>query len=221
MNHKTMRSTISALFLLALGLFVATACAKQTEDFDAGIDYAVLPNPVPTRVDPGKVEVVEMFWYGCPHCYQFEPHIQKWLKNKPEAAEFIRVPATLNPTWLPHARAYYAAESLDAVDKLHEPLFHAIHEQRRRIATEDGPVRFAAAQGIDEVAFTKAMDSFYVNNKLRQSVDLGQKYRLDGVPMVIVNGKYKITGAMAGGYKRMIEIIDYLVAKEAAQSATQ
>lgn len=218
MNRIQILRPIRLLLMFGLALSMAAACAEQvSEEFDAGIDYAVLPHAVPTHVEPGKVEVLEMFWYGCPHCFHFEPQVKRWLANKPEAAEFIRVPATLNSNWIPHARAYYAAESLGVLDKLHDALFHAIHEQRRRLNSEDALVRFAASQGIDAEAFRKAMNSFYVNTKLRQSVDLGQKYGVDGVPMVIVNGKYKVTGAMAGSYNRMIEIINYLVAKEAAR----
>jgi len=218
MKLNPMMTTFRTLLLIALSLFMAAACAKQEEEsFDAGIDYSVLPREVTTRVSPGKVEVVEVFWYGCPHCFHFEPHIQKWLANKPEAAEFIRIPAALNSNWVAHARAYYAAETMGVLDKLHEPLFHALNEQRRRVNSEDALVRFAASQGIDGAEFGKAMNSFYVNSKLRQSVDLGQKYMLDGVPMVIVNGKYKVSGQMAGSYERMIEIINYLVAQEAAR----
>jgi protein dithiol oxidoreductase (disulfide-forming) len=218
MKRIRMLQPIRLLLMLVLSISMVAACAEQGQaEFDAGIDYAVLPHPVPTHVAPGKVQVVEMFWYGCPHCFHFEPFIQKWLANKPEAAEFVRVPAALNSNWIADARAYYAAESLGVVDKLHEPLFNAIHEQHRRINSEDALARFAASQGIDEAAFRKAMNSFYVNTKLRQSVDLAQQYMVDGVPMIIVNGKYKVTGAMAGSYGRMIEITNYLVAKEAAQ----
>jgi len=218
MKLNPMMTTFRTLLLISLSLLMTAACAKQDEpSFDAGIDYSVLPREVATRSAPGKVEVVEMFWYGCPHCFHFEPHIQKWLANKPKDAEFIRIPAALNSNWVAHARAYYAAETMGVLDKLHEPLFHALNEQRRKLYSEDALVRFAASQGINEDEFRKAMNSFYVNSKLRQSVDLGQKYMLDGVPMVIVNGKYKVSGQMAGSYERMIEIINYLVAQEAAR----
>ncbi|RMG51350.1 MAG: thiol:disulfide interchange protein DsbA/DsbL, partial [Gammaproteobacteria bacterium] len=101
----------------ALALLLLAAAPLQAEEFDPGIDYTVLPQPIPTDVPKGKVEVAEFFWYGCPHCYRFEPHVQKWLKHKPEAAAFVRIPASLNPSWRPHAEAYYAAQTLGVTDK--------------------------------------------------------------------------------------------------------
>jgi len=216
---KTLSRLLSVFLFTGLVLGLSVACAKNEEGagYDAGIDYAVLRNPAPTNAAPGKVEVVEMFWYGCPHCFTFEPHINKWLENKPESVEFVQMPATLNPNWIVHAQAYYAAESMGELDKFHEPLFHAMHEQRRRINTEDALVRFAEAQGIDGEQFRKGMNSFYTKTKIRQSQDLGMRYESRGVPMIVVNGKYKVTGSLAGSYDRMLKIVDYLVAQEAAQ----
>ncbi len=217
---KIASKMLRVLLFTGLVLGLSVACAKnedQGASYDAGIDYAVLKNPAPTNASPGKIEVVEMFWYGCPHCYHFEPHIQKWLKEKPAAAEFVHMPAALNPSWVIHAKAYYAAESMDVLDKFHEPLFHALNEQRRRLNTEDALVRFAESQGIDGEKFRKAMNSFYTRTKIRQSQDLGMRYEADGVPMIVVNGKYKVTGQLAGSYERMLKIVNYLVAKEAGK----
>jgi thiol:disulfide interchange protein DsbA len=204
---------------LALILVASTGCAKQAdEEYTAGIDYAVLPSPIPTNVPKGKVEVMEMFWYGCPHCYHFEPYLKKWHENQPEAAEFVHVPATLNPSWVTHARAYYAAEQLGVVDTFHEALFVALHEQRRRLNTTDSLARFAASQGIDEEMFRTAMNSPATNKAILQSQELGYRSMADGVPMIVVGGKYKVTGQMAGGsYENMLKIVNYLVAKEAAK----
>jgi protein dithiol oxidoreductase (disulfide-forming) len=211
---------LQILLFTGLVLGLSVACAKNEDagdSYDEGIDYQVLQSPVPTDVAPGKVEVVELFWYGCPHCYHFEPILNKWKQNKPEAAAFEQMPATLNPSWVIHARAFYAAQSLDVLDKFSEPLFHALHEQRRRINTEDALVRFAESQGIDGEAFRKAMNSFYTQTKIRQSREKQMRYQASGVPMIVVNGKYKVSGKLAGSYDRMLKIVDYLVAQEAAK----
>jgi thiol:disulfide interchange protein DsbA len=204
---------------LALVMVASTGCAKQAEEeYTAGIDYAVLPSPIPTSAPKGKVEVLEMFWYGCPHCYHFEPHIKAWMKNKPEAVYFIHVPAALNASWVVHARAYYAAEQLGVLDKFHDALFVALHEQRRRLNSVDSLSRFAASLGIDEEKFRKAMNSTETNSAILKAQEIGYRSMADGVPMILVDGKYKVTGRMAGGsYENMLKIVDYLVAKEAAE----
>jgi thiol:disulfide interchange protein DsbA len=204
---------------LALIMVASTGCAKQAEEeYTAGIDYAVLPSPIPTSAPKGKVEVLEMFWYGCPHCYHFEPHIKTWMKSKPEAAYFIHVPAALNPSWVVHARAYYAAEQLGVLDKFHDALFVALHEQRRRLNSVDSLSRFAASLGIDEEKFREAMNSTETNSAILKAQEIGYRSMADGVPMIVVDGKYKVTGRMAGGsFENMLKIVDYLVAKEAAK----
>ena len=202
-----------ALALVLLG----GALPLWAEGFDPGIDYTVLPQPIPTDAPEGKVEVAEFFWYGCPHCYHFEPKIRAWLERKPEAAHFVRIPASLNPSWRPHAEAFYAAEALGVTDRLHTPLFDAIHEQRRRIFNRDQLARFAASQGIDEQKFRDAMDSFLVQSKVRRADDLARRAGIRGVPSVVVAGRYLVTGQQAGSYDRMIEIIDHLVRQEAAR----
>ena len=213
-----MKKKLSLLLAgLALVLIASTGCAKQAEEFTAGIDYAVLPNPIKTSAPKGKVEVMEMFWYGCPHCYHFEPHLKKWEKNKPEAAYFVHLPAALNPSWVIHARAYYAAEQLGVLDTFHEALFIALHEQRRRMNTADSLARFAASLGIDEEKFRAAMNSTETNSAILKAQQIGYQSMADGVPMILVDGKYKVSGSLAGSYDRMLKIVNYLVEKEAAK----
>jgi len=203
---------------LALILTASSGCARQADEYVAGIDYAVLPNPIKTNAPEGQVEVLEMFWYGCPHCYHFEPYIQKWMKDKPEAAHFVHMPAVLNPSWITHARAYYAAEQMGVLDKFHGALFNALHEQRRRLNSPDSLARFAGSLGIDADQFRKAMDSARTNSAILEAQKVGYQSMADGVPMIVVDGKYKVTGQMAGGsYANMLKIVNYLVAKEAAK----
>ncbi|MBK1704279.1 thiol:disulfide interchange protein DsbA/DsbL [Halochromatium glycolicum] len=181
--------------------------------FDEGIEYKVVPEP--KRLEEGAdVEVLELFWYGCPHCYRLEPAIEEWLETKPEGVVFRRLPAAASSRWIPHAKAFFAAEQLGELDQLHEPLFKALHEERRRLFTDEQLIAFAAEQGIDEDAFRDAYQSFPVDMQVRESAELVRRYRLSGVPAIVVNGKY-ITGVTeAGGRDQLFEVIGFLVAKE-------
>jgi thiol:disulfide interchange protein DsbA len=210
------RPFLSAAFVcLAATLFAGAALGQ---DFDEGIDYRVIADPA--RAEPGEdVEVLELFWYGCPHCYHLEPSIKAWLETKPDGVSFRRMPAAASPRWVPHAKAYYAAEQLGVLDKLHEPLFKALHDERRRVLTDEQIIAFAAEQGIDEEKFRAAYNSFPVDMQVRKSGELVRRYNIDGVPAVVVNGKYVTSATQTGGNARMFQVIDYLAAKEAAAAA--
>jgi protein dithiol oxidoreductase (disulfide-forming) len=207
---------------LVIGLLCALALSVQARaDYTEGEQYERISPPVPTAVKSDQVEVVEVFWYGCPHCYDFEPYVEKWLASKPEAAEFVRMPATLNPSWITHARAYYALEAIGAADQAHKALFQAIHEQGRRLFDVDSIARFLAQQGVDEQAFRQAYDSPQVQDKLERASELQLRYAITGVPSVIVDGQYRTSATQAGGYAEMLEVIDHLVAKEAGQTVSK
>jgi len=178
--------------------------------------YEVLPAPQPTQ-DPKKVEVIEFFWYGCPHCYHFEPVLEKWVKSKPENVQFIRIPAIFSSTWGKHAKAYFTAEALDVVDKVHADFFDAIQNQKLKLQTEAQLAKFFTAHGVSEEDFHNAYNSFYVDTKMRQTKALLPNYGITGVPTIIVNGKYKVTGKLAGSYEKMIEIVNQLIAQETAK----
>ncbi|MBK1618066.1 disulfide bond formation protein DsbA [Lamprobacter modestohalophilus] len=215
------RPSQSGLLIALLSAFVLlsllSGSALAAASFDEGIEYKRVAEP--QRLEPGDdVEVLELFWYGCPHCYQLEPAIERWLENKPDGVSFRRLPAAASSRWIPHAKAYFAAEQLGELEKLHEPLFKALHEQRRRIFTDEELFAFAAEQGIDEQAFRDAYQSFPVDMRVRQSADLARRYQLSGVPAIVVNGTY-ITGVTeAGGRDQLFELVDVLVAKEQAAS---
>ncbi len=207
----------AALSLLLLVLAAAGTVLASTE-FDEGIEYRAIAEP--QRAEPGDdVEVLELFWYGCPHCYHLEPSIERWLETKPDGVTFRRLPAAASSRWIPHAKAFFAAEQLGVLEQLHEPLFKAMHEQRRKLFDDEQLIAFAAEQGIDEAAFRNAYQSFPVDMKVRQSAELVRRYQLSGVPAIVVNGAY-ITGVTeAGGRDRLFDVVDFLVAKE--QSAVE
>ena len=175
--------------------------------------YKKLPSPQLTRTGD-KIEVLEFFWYGCSHCYQFEPVIEKWLEEKAEYIEFVRIPGALNKNWLPHARAFYAAKKLGVLDKIHRPLFDAIHKEKRGILGEKHLKHFFVEYGVLGEDFDKAYYSKDVQDDVRYAYSLALDYGLKGVPAIIVNGKYGTSTAMAGGYDGVIEVINSLAEEE-------
>jgi thiol:disulfide interchange protein DsbA len=186
--------------------------------FEAGKHYAVLTPAQPTSTGAGKVEVAEVFMFGCPGCFGFEPYIQAWLEQKADYVNFVRVPAqwSSHPESLIHARAYYTAESLGKLGEFEEDFFHEVHRNGNLLDTEAKLVAFFAAHGVDEAAFKSTFNSFAVNAKLKRAEELVQRYRVQSTPSVIVNGKYQTMGRMAGSVEAWFAIIDELAAREHA-----
>jgi len=203
-----MRRVIVSL-LLGLLAFGATAAPE----FKEGQQYQLLAAPLPVA-KPGKIEVVELFWYGCPHCFHFEPQIAEWLKTKPKDVEFRRVPAVFQQNWVPHARAYFAADALGVLDKYHAPLFRGIHEENRKLFDEDSLIKFAVSQGINENDFRSAYTGFAIDAKVKQAMLYTRDSGITGVPSIIVNGKYRTGAQLAGGQDQVLKVVNFLVDKE-------
>ncbi len=201
---------------LAIGLAFSTAHAA---DYVAGKDYIELPTAVKTS-DPTRVEVTEMFGYPCPHCNSFEPLLSTWEK-KQDDINFQRVPVVFGRSWEAPARAYYTAELLDKVDETHQAMFDAIHIQRKRLNSVEAMANFYASLGVDKEKFEKTYNSFAVNMKLNQGDSKVRSYQVDGVPSMVVNGKYRVTAGTAGGQANMLDVVDFLVAKEQAAMAKE
>lgn len=196
--------------LLAACAFLVAASAAQAQQ-----GYEVLQAPQRTA-NPDKVEVVEFFWYGCPHCFQFEPHISGWAKTKPENVEFITVAPPLNPAWKVHSQAFYAAQVLGVVDQFHEPMFNAIHKDKKAMRKPKDIAKLAESLGLDGDEFEKTMKSFAVDAKIRQSMQKAKDVGISSVPTVIVNGKYRTSGSIAGSYPQLIDVLNKLIAEESA-----
>lgn len=191
----------------------ATANAR----FRAGQHYDVLTPAQPTSVAPGKVEVAEVFWYGCPHCYSLEPYIQRWEQSgKPPAAELVRLPASLNPSWQPHARLYYAAKALGVLEEAHTDIFRAIHVERKPLNTEEAMLELLGQYDVSEDDAREALTSFAVETEVRRADTLTRRYRLTGVPAVVVNGKYVSGVEKVGTPEALLELVNFLVAKESS-----
>jgi thiol:disulfide interchange protein DsbA len=178
-----------------------------------GKHYDVLPYPVRTR-DESRIEVVELFWYGCPHCYKFNPLVHAWVKKQPEDVDFWLSPAVFGSDWRVHAQAFYALEALGQQEAMHQAFFDALVRDRKRLNTEDSLAEFFAASGIKESDFKKAFNSFSVKSKVDQADARGKSYRATGVPAMIVNGKYRVAASTAGSNEAVLQVIDYLIEKE-------
>jgi len=175
--------------------------------------YEEVPNPT-KRAEAGKVEVLEYFWFGCPHCFAFEPTINDWAASKPDFVDFVREAPPLNPAWAPHSKAFYAAEVLGVTEKFFEPMFDAIHKDKKRLNSPKAIAKFAGSLGIDEEKFLKTMNSFAVDAKIRRAMEMARNDGINSVPSVVVNGKYKTTGSIAGSNQKVIEVIRELTKKE-------
>lgn len=204
-----------AALLCSLMMFPLIGLAKTGTDGDymQGVEYEII-NPAQPTETGNKVEVVELFWYGCPHCYRFEPHLAKWLKNIPPNASFRRMPAIFRSSWDIHARAFYTAEALGVVDKIHSPLFHAMHSERKKMNTKEALREFFGKYGVKAKDFDDTFDSFSINAKVQRSRVMSRRYGIQGVPSVVVNGKYRVNGTSAGGNQNIMKVVDYLIQKE-------
>ena len=155
---------IKSFCCLAL-LFCLSVSSASEDLFTEGVHYQPISPAASTKAGQAQVEVVELFWYGCPHCYDLEPFVEDWLETKPESVVFVRMPATLNPGWINHARTYYALESIGELERVHPLLFLAIHEQGRRLRDTRSITRFLAQQGVDKDKFLQAYESLEVEKK--------------------------------------------------------
>jgi len=185
---------------------------------DEGIDYKLIANAQPTA-NPDKIEVLELFWYGCPHCYHLEPQLDAWLESKPDDVDFVRMPAVLGPDWELLARAYYTMELLGVEEQVHSALFDRIHKQRKPIRTVDDVKAVFVEHGVSGQDFDRTFQSFAVITKTSRARQARALYGITGVPVLVVNGKYLTSAQMAGGNKEMLQVVDFLVDKERAGSA--
>lgn len=198
----------------------AAPAANPLAKWQVGRHYRVLSPAVPTSTGPGKVEVVEVFWYGCGHCYTLDPFLERWKKTKPAAAEFVRVPVTWNDSTKRHAKLYYTMQALKQDGRLHTKIFDTIHRGGNPLVGRDDASSLTAQRdwaktnGVDPTAFTNTWNSMSVDVKVRQADDLVRRYRAEGTPAIIVNGKYFTDVGMAGGVEQMLTIMNDMVAAE-------
>lgn len=194
----------------------ATPVAQSAGRFELGTHYERLsPTQRTMTSDATQIEVAEGFWYGCPHCFNAEPFFERWLETKPDYVNFVRLPVTWNEVTRVHARVFYTAEALDKLDEMHTAIFREIHENGGRLLSEEELVAFFGRFDVSPAEFEEAWSSPTVTNvKLGRADEYNRRYKIDSVPTVIVNGKYKTDVGMAGGHEALIELIDELAAIE-------
>lgn len=216
-----MKRSLVFAFVVALVLPLFAHAQSAAEAFKPGEHYIVIDTPVRQR-DPAKIEVVEVFQYSCPHCYRFEPLLTKWQKTLAADVDFYRVPVVWNGPGQLHGQAFYTAQALGVLDKLHGPLFDAIHEQNNPLNSKDRIRELFVAHGVSAQDFDKTFDSFGVTSQVNQAKARMLSYKIQGTPELIVAGKYRIDGRNLGGnnstergmHERMLEVANYLIAKE-------
>ena len=209
-----MRNLILAAALAGASLFAATATV-HAEDIQAGKQYIELGSPVPVA-QPGKIEVVELFWYGCPHCYQFEPNLQHWAAKLPQDVHFVRIPAMFGGLWNVHGQMFLTLEAMGAEAKVHEAIFNTIHREGKKLATPEEMAEFLAGQGIDKEVFLSTYNSFAIKGQVEKAKKLAMAYQITGVPVLVVDGKYRFDLGTAGGPEGALKVADFMIAKERA-----
>jgi len=189
---------------------------------EEGFEYQAISPPVALSQGDadGKVEVIEMFFYGCPHCFRAEPMVDKWLKTKPEFVNFQRMPAIFRDSWEPLARAFYVAKALGVLERIHEPLFNAIHIKRKKTYSKEAIRAFFVSQGISAADFDKTYNSFQVANQIARARDLGKRFKIQGVPSFVVDGQWRTNGTMAGGLENIPDVLNTLIRRQAASQAS-
>ena len=215
-------SRISVSWLLIVSIF-AVWTTVSADEFDEGYHYHRISPALPLQVGAGHVEVLELFWYGCPHCYVFEEYLGDWKREKADHVKFVRVPAVMNRNWVPQARAYYALEEMGEAERMHSLFFEAIHVQGRRLGDMKSISRFLGQHGIDTGSFEKAYRSSSVSKNIQHSRQLARDSGASSVPTIVVNGKYRSTAGDAGGYDQLLQLINHLVLQEtdSSRSANQ
>lgn len=204
-------SAASAAAATLGSLALPTLAQAQAKAFKDGEDYLTLDKPAPTEAPAGKVEVVEFFWYSCPHCNAFEPLLEAWIKQAPKDVAVRRVPVSFRPDFEPQQRLYYVLEAMGKVEELHKKVFAAIHVEKQALNTPELVAAWAVKQGLDKAKFTEMYNSFTITTKARKATQLQDLYKVDGVPALGVAGRYYTSGSLAQSMPRALQVTDYLI----------
>ena len=205
-------SAASAVAASALTLPVANPAMAQARQFKEGKDFKRLDKPVAPDAPAGKVDVIEFFWYSCPHCNTFEPTLDAWVKAAPKDLSIRRVPVAFNASFVPQQKLFYTLEGMGKLDALHAKVFRAIHVEKAKLAKDDEILAWVTQQGVDVAKFKEVYGSFSVANQVRRASQLQDAYGVEGVPSMGVAGKYYTDGTMAGSMQTVLQVVEYLAA---------
>lgn len=201
----------------------APPAATGATELKEGLNFRPVVPPQPTNTGE-RIEVLEIFWYGCPHCNEFEPHLNAWLESaKPADVEFRRLPGVFRKSWIPAANAFYTAEALGVLEEMHPALFRAVHERSKSFHDEEDWAKFFSDLGVDEQEFRRTWNSLEVATKVRAAMTLSQGYGIEGVPAVVVGGKYQASSGMEGiaDYDTLLKVANALIEKVRAEAQQQ
>lgn len=210
-----MKKLLSILFL-SIGL-VASAVQAAPAAPVAGKDYTVLSTPQPVEAAAGKIEVIEFMWYGCPHCNEFDPYLEAWVKKQGPDVVFKRVPVAFRDDFIPHSKLYHAVDALGLANQLTPTIFHEIHVNKNYLLTPEDQAKFLAKNGVDPKKFMDAYNSFSTQSAIQRDKKLIEDFKIDGVPTLAVQGKYETGPAQTNSLPGTIQVLDYLVAQVRAK----
>ncbi len=205
-------STASVVAASALTLPVANTAMAQARQFKEGKDFKRLDKPVTPDAPAGKVDVIEFFWYSCPHCNSFEPVLDAWAKAAPKDLSVRRMPVAFNASFVPQQKLYYTLEGMGKLEELHAKVFRAIHVEKQKLAKDEDILAWVTKQGVDGAKFKEVYGSFSVSNQVRRASQLQDAYGVEGVPSMGVAGKFYTDGTMAGSMQTVLQVVDHLVA---------
>ncbi len=205
---KRREFSLTAATALAAGTFSVSALAQPRE----GKDYRKLGKPVASEAPAGKIEVIEFFWYSCPHCNAFEPTFSAWMKSAPKDLVIRRVPVAFNGSFVPQQKIYYALEGMGKLEDMHAKVFRAIHVDRMKLVKDDEIFDWMGKQGVDVAKFKEQYNSFTVSNQVRKATQLQDAYGVEGVPSMGIAGRYYTDGTMAGTMQNVLQVVEQLAA---------
>jgi thiol:disulfide interchange protein DsbA len=208
-----MKRRLFSTAMLSMAAWLGNASVWAQQAMRSGKDYITLERPVPTEVGTGKIEVLEFFWYSCPHCNAFEPAFEQWAKNAPKDVVVRRVPVAFRDDFVPQQRLYYTLEAMNLLEKMHIRVFTAIHGEKLMLNSDATVLAWAEKQGIDKAKFAETYKSFGVAAKAKRAVQLQNDFKIEGVPSLGVAGRYYIDGTLAGNMDRALKVADALIAQ--------
>src|SRR5450830_646644 len=205
--------SLSCGLALAGSVLVQSPAWAQLKPPQAGTDYLVVEKRAAVEAPAGKIEVVEFFWYNCPHCNAFEPTFDAWSKRVPKDVVVRRVPIAFRADFAPQQRLFYALEAMGLLDQLHRKVFAAIHSEKQNLATGEAIVDWVAKQGVDKAKFLENFNSFSVSTKTSRATQLQNAYKVEGVPALGVGGRFYTDGSLAKSMERSLQVVEFLIAQ--------
>jgi len=202
--------SLAASAALTLPLMASGPALAQGKPPQEGIDYLTLDKRAPVDGAPGKIEIIEFFWYSCPHCNAFEPSFDAWTKKVPKDVVVRRVPVAFRDSFVPQQRLFYTLEAMNKLEDLHRKVFHAIHVEKQKVDTQDTITAWIEKQGVDKAQFTEFYNSFAVQTKARRATQIQDAYKVSGVPALGVAGRFYTDGSQAGTMERALQVVEFL-----------